>query len=128
MPIEPATTEAQSATGVEARVIADITKRQQRGIAKYGMSVEDNPLALRQWVQHFYEDLLDGAVYAKKIIEKIDEIDQRIGSEFVQIDTARMQLLTHLDVLGHRYPAMREDLEKMRPIVLALPTDEDGRV
>lgn len=125
MPIEPATSEP---TGVEARVIADIAERQQRGIAKYGTTVEDNPLLLKQWAQHFYEELLDGAVYAKKVIEKIDEIDQRIGAEFVMIDTARMQLLTHLDVLGHRYPAIREDLEKMRPIVLGLPTIEDGKV
>ena len=105
-----------------------ITERQQRGIAKYGTTVEDNPLALRQWAQHFYEELLDGAVYAKKVIEKIAEIDQRIGSEFVLIDTARMQLLTHLDVLAHRHPALREDLEKMRPIVLSLPCAEDGKV
>lgn len=128
MPIEPVTPEAQWATGVESRVIEDITQRQQRGIAKYGTTVEDNPLALKQWVQHFYEELLDGAVYAKKVIEKIEEIDQRIGAEFVLIDTARMQLLTHLDVLGHRYPQIREDLEKMRPIVLSLPTIDDGKV
>jgi hypothetical protein len=127
MPIEsPA--EGSTPTGVEARVISDIAERQQRGIAKYGMTVEDNPLAMRQWLQHFYEELLDGAVYAKKCIEKIDEIDQRLGSEFVMIDTARMQLLTHLDVLGHQYPALRESLEKMRPIVLSLPTIEDGKV
>lgn len=125
MPIEPVTPQA---SGVESRVIADITERQQRGIAKYGTSVEDNPLALKQWAQHFYEELLDGSVYAKKVIEKIDEIDQRIGAEFVMINTARMQLLTHLDVLGNRYPAIRSDLEKMRPIVLTLPTIEDWKV
>ena len=128
MPIEPIAPGVTVATGVEHRVIADITERQQRGIAKYGTTVEDNPLALRQWAQHFYEELLDASVYAKKVIEKIEEIDHRIGAEFVLIDTARLQLLTHLDVLGHRYPAMREDLEKMRPIVLSLPSAEDGKV
>ena len=124
MPIEsPA--EQHLATGVEARVFVDIAERQQRGIAKYGVTVEDNPLAMRQWLQHFYEDLLDGAVYAKTCIEKIDEIDRRMGAEFLLIDTARMQLLTHLDVLGHQFPEMREHLEKMRPIVLSLPAIKD---
>ncbi len=60
-------------TGVEARVCADIAKRQEVGLAKYGMSVEDNPLLFRAWLQHAYEECLDQAVYLKKAIEKLDE-------------------------------------------------------
>lgn len=124
MPIELIGPEPHVATGTEARVIADITERQRLGIAKYGTSVEDNPLSIRDWMQHCYEEMLDGAIYAKRCIEKMKEVDERLDREFLLIDTARMQLLTHLDVLGHQFPAMRADLERMRPIVLGLPEIE----
>lgn len=56
------------ATGTEAQVCADIAKRQRRGLAKYGKTVIGNPLSFAQWLQHFYEELLDGAIYAKRIL------------------------------------------------------------
>jgi hypothetical protein len=56
------------ATGTEAAVCADIARRQRRGIAKYGKTVMANDLPFLQWLQHFYEELLDAAVYAKRIL------------------------------------------------------------
>jgi hypothetical protein len=60
------------ATGTEAAVCGDIAERQQRGIEKYGATVRDNPLTLRAWLQHAYEETLDKAVYLKRAIEEID--------------------------------------------------------
>jgi hypothetical protein len=59
-------------TGIEAEVCQDIATRQAKGIAKYGTTVLDNPLSLRQWVQHAYEECLDQAVYLRRIIHEID--------------------------------------------------------
>lgn len=59
--------------GTEARVCADIAKRQELGINKYGVTVAENPLDQRAWLQHMYEELLDGAVYARRLIEEIDK-------------------------------------------------------
>lgn len=64
-------------TGTEAAVCTDIATRQAKGVAKYGTTVRDNPLTLRQWLQHQYEELLDAAVYAKRAIEEIDSIEAR---------------------------------------------------
>jgi len=61
------------ATGTESRVCVDIVRRQQMGIAKYGTTVSENPLELRQWVQHAYEESLDLAIYLRRIMEKLDE-------------------------------------------------------
>lgn len=61
------------ATGTEAAVCADITRRQQFGLAKYGVTVADNKLPLRAWLQHAYEETLDKAVYLKRAIEEIDK-------------------------------------------------------
>lgn len=60
-------------TGTEARVCADIAARQAMGLAKYGTTVADNPLALRAWLQHAYEEALDQAIYLRRAIEQIDD-------------------------------------------------------
>ena len=59
-------------TGIEAAVCEDIAKRQQLGIGKYGGTVADNPLDLREWLQHAYEECLDQAVYLKRAMAEID--------------------------------------------------------
>lgn len=61
-----------TATGTEARVIADIAERQRRGVAKYGTTVAGNPLTLRAWTQHMYEELLDAAVYCRRAMDEMD--------------------------------------------------------
>lgn len=54
-------------TGIEALVCREIARRQQLGIQKYGITVADNPLALREWVRHAKEEALDLAVYLTKL-------------------------------------------------------------
>lgn len=58
-------------TGIEAQVCADIARRQQLGLSKYGISVADNPLTLLAWLQHAYEEALDQAVYIKRAMVEI---------------------------------------------------------
>lgn len=72
-------------TGTEARVCADIARRQQVGIKKYGVTVADNPLNLLQWLNHAYEETLDQAVYLKRAIEQIEK-----ETESQKDDTAKM--------------------------------------
>lgn len=55
-------------SGTEAQVCADIAARQQKGIAKYGTTVADNPLSIVQWLQHAYEESLDLPIYLKRAI------------------------------------------------------------
>lgn len=62
-----------TATGTEQRVCEDIAMRQYLGVSKYGTTVEKNPLTLREWLQHAYEECLDQAVYLKRAIEEMDK-------------------------------------------------------
>lgn len=55
----------------EELVIRDIKLRQQLGLKKYGTSVANNPLELKQWLQHAYEEALDFAVYLKRTQQEI---------------------------------------------------------
>jgi hypothetical protein len=59
--------------GTEKRVCEDIARRQAFGMGKYGISVEGNPLAVRQWLQHAYEEALDLAVYLRRTMEELDK-------------------------------------------------------
>ena len=59
--------------GIEAEVCIEIARRQEFGIAKYGTTVADNPLSLRQWLQHAFEEALDLSVYLRRCIEEIDK-------------------------------------------------------
>jgi hypothetical protein len=59
-------------TGTELRVCEDIARRQALGVAKYGTTVEANPLTLKQWLQHAYEETLDKAVYLRRAIEEME--------------------------------------------------------
>lgn len=60
------------ATGIEAIVCRDIANRQRKGVAKYGTTVDANPLPLRDWLRHAYEECLDQAVYLRRAMDEID--------------------------------------------------------
>lgn len=60
-------------TGIEWEVCDDIAKRQATGVAKYGTTVADNPLELKAWLQHAYEETLDKAIYLKRAIREIEK-------------------------------------------------------
>lgn len=57
----------------ESMVIRDIRTRQLTGIAKYKTTLADNPLPLRDWLVHQYQELLDAALYCKRAIQEIDK-------------------------------------------------------
>ena len=60
--------------GIEAEVCVDIASRQAFGKNKYGTTVAENPLSLRAWLHHAYEETLDKAVYLKRAIAELDKL------------------------------------------------------
>lgn len=63
--------------GTEAEVCLDISRRAAMGLNKYGTTVAENPLSLREWLTHQYEELLDAAIYCKRAIAEIDAQEGR---------------------------------------------------
>ena len=61
------------ATGTEGLVCDDIAARQKMGTTKYGTTVCANPLELKQWLQHAYEEALDQAIYLKRAIQELEK-------------------------------------------------------
>lgn len=56
-------------TEIEESVIEDIRSRRDIGRAKYGKTMERDDLSLLDWHIHHYQELLDAAIYTKKIIQ-----------------------------------------------------------
>lgn len=48
-------------------VIDDFRKREQRGIMKYGVTMDREDLLSHEWIQHMMEELMDAIIYLKKI-------------------------------------------------------------
>jgi len=69
-------------SGIEAQVCADITSRQVKGRNKYGVTVAENPLELKAWLQHAYEEALDQAIYLKRAIAEMENcpLDRLFGA------------------------------------------------
>jgi len=49
-------------------VQADLQARSERGMAKYGTTLDRTDLTQKEWLQHAYEEALDFALYLKKLI------------------------------------------------------------
>ena len=49
------------------QVIEDFRKREQRGIMKYGVTMDREDLLSHEWIQHMMEELMDAIIYLKKI-------------------------------------------------------------
>lgn len=65
--------EPEVPSGIEKMVCQDIAARQELGIRKYGTTVADNPLSLREWLEHAYQESLDQAIYLRRAMAEIDK-------------------------------------------------------
>jgi hypothetical protein len=68
-------------TGIEALVCKDIATRQEKGLAKYGVSLAQNPAGLLAWLQHSYEEKLDDALYMRRAIEEVKQMLHRMEDD-----------------------------------------------
>jgi hypothetical protein len=50
-----------------AKVFAEFIEREERGVKKYGTTMDRKDLSLDEWIQHLKEELLDAILYLEKI-------------------------------------------------------------
>jgi hypothetical protein len=53
--------------GIVQRVIDSFKKRSERGLEKYGTTLERNDLTHLEWLQHLQEELMDATLYIEKL-------------------------------------------------------------
>ena len=49
------------------KVIDSFKKRSERGLEKYGTTLDRNDLTHLEWIQHLKEELLDATLYIEKL-------------------------------------------------------------
>ena len=62
-------------------VIDDFRKREERGLMKYGVTMDRDDLLSNEWIQHFMEELMDAILYLKKIQTTNNGTQRRTDSE-----------------------------------------------
>jgi hypothetical protein len=118
-------------TGIEFLVCADIARRQELGIHKYGRTVADNPLPLRSWLQHAYEEALDLAIYLRRSMACIGA-GVNVSAMRVQWSSLQKPALLYACPVGEQLPDADADVliwDSSSPIAQlgALIGDEQGR-
>ena len=63
---------------IEDEVCEEIQARAERGLNKYGVTMEREDLNLHDWLQHLLEELLDAAVYVKRLQKEYGEITKNL--------------------------------------------------
>lgn len=59
---------------ITAKLCAELHIRADVGLRKYKVTVSNNPLSRRQWLQHAKEEALDLAVYLQRLIDMEDGV------------------------------------------------------
>ena len=63
---------------IEDEVCEEIQERAAKGLAKYGVSMERGDLGIHEWLQHLLEELLDAAVYVKRLQKEYAEMVENL--------------------------------------------------
>ena len=75
-------------SAIEERVIEKIRQRAERGLEKYGVTMERGDLNLMEWITHTQEEMLDGAIYLERLKDefqkKIDIAVEKITEEIMK--------------------------------------------
>lgn len=63
------------ASRIETQVIKLILERAEVGKAKYGTTMERSDFSPKRWIRELQAELLDGAIYAERVQELFDLLD-----------------------------------------------------
>jgi len=57
---------------IEDEVCKKIQARSDVGKKKYGVTMEEEILSMREWLVHLQEELMDAAVYVEKLLGMVE--------------------------------------------------------
>lgn len=60
-------------SSIEESVIEKIRSRAETGLLKYGTTMEREDLSVKDWLIHLQEELMDGIIYAQRLLKEMDE-------------------------------------------------------
>ena len=60
---------------VVENLIEQYRERSRLGVLKYGTTLDNNKLSLKEWLVHMTQELMDASLYANKMIMVLDKFD-----------------------------------------------------
>lgn len=72
--------------------IKDISARAEVGLKKYGTTMDRTDLTASDWVEHAYQELLDGALYLKRLKKDMVALQQELEASKLEIEFLRKEL------------------------------------
>jgi len=71
----------QEKDSVVRKVRSEMLMRSAKGFNKYGKTLSENKLSLRDWLQHAKEESMDLALYLQRAIDEIDGSESKQDSD-----------------------------------------------
>ena len=59
-------------SSIEDEVCKKIQARSDVGKEKYGVTMEEEILSIREWLNHLQQELMDAAVYVEKLLGMVE--------------------------------------------------------
>ena len=59
-------------SAIEDEVCKKIQQRADVGKKKYGVTMEEEVLSIREWLNHLQQELMDASVYIEKILGMVE--------------------------------------------------------
>jgi len=60
---------------VVENLIEQYRERSRLGVLKYGTTLDNNKLTLKEWLVHMTQELMDASLYANKMIMVLDKFE-----------------------------------------------------
>lgn len=77
---------------IEDEVCEEIQARAEKGLNKYGVSMERGDLDIHEWLQHLLEELLDAAVYVKRLQKEYAEMTENLDKVLALTDEIKEKM------------------------------------
>ena len=62
---------------IEDDVCRKIQARSDKGIAKYGVTMEREDLSITEWLTHLQEEMMDAILYVEKLLQLQPDEEER---------------------------------------------------
>ena len=103
----------------------DLLDRSEVGIKKYNTTLDRNDLETEKWVQHAYEELLDGALYLKRLLKDINTSKIYYSSEaYFALVSEKSKLEMELDTKNRIINNLTKVIKSQEEEIIELRKEE----
>ena len=77
---------------IEDKVCEKIQQRAEVGKSKYGVTMEEEVLSIREWLNHLQQELMDASVYVEKLLGLVEWVNVTSAKQTTTVRSVRTAL------------------------------------